>query len=93
MSYLRRTKVGRFSIKQAYTLEQLDLVEPVLYSMKDVLDHFEMIEYSNIDDVYQGKRIRLNTVNDIVCITKNYEPIAIYERESNSTFKSKRGLW
>ena len=93
MSYLRRTKVGRFSIEQAYTLEQLDLVEPVLYSMKDVLDHFEMIEYSNIDDVYQGKRIRLNTVNDIVCITKNYEPIAIYERESNSTFKSKRGLW
>lgn len=93
MSYLRRTKVGRFSIEQAYTLEQLDQVEPVLYSTKEVLDHLEMIEYTNIDDVYQGKRIQLDTLNNLVCITQNKEPVAIYERESDCTFKSKRGLW
>lgn len=93
MSYLRRTKIGRFSIDQAYTLEDLDYVTPSLYSISEVLDHLEMIEYPNVNDVYQGKRIQLHTNNNLVCITQNKEPIAIYERESNSTFKSKRGLW
>lgn len=93
MNYLRRTKVGRFSVEQAYTLEDLDTTTPILYPTKEVLDHFEMIEYPKIEDIYQGKRIRLDTTKDMVCITDRGEPCAIYERENGQTFKSKRGLW
>ncbi len=93
MKSLCRTQVGRFSIDQAYTLEQLDQEEPVLYSIKDVLDHFQMIEYEDIQSVYQGKRIRIDTDVDDVCITDKGQPIAIYQREHHNVFRSKRGLW
>ena len=88
MKSLRRTKVGRFTIDQAQTLEDLETQEPILYPSIYVLDHLDKINYQPIQDVYQGKRIRLENPNQEVC-----EPIAIYEKEREGLFKSKRGLW
>ena len=93
MKSLRRTKVGRFTIDQAQTLEDLETQEPVLYPSIYVLDHLDKIDYQPIQDVYQGKRIRLDNQNQEVCILDAGEPIAIYEKEREGIFKSKRGLW
>ena len=93
MKSLQRIQVGRFSIEQAQTLEDLEHQEPILYPIEMVLDHFPMIEFEKIQDVYQGKRISLDCEADMVCITENHHPVAIYQRENGSTFRSKRGLW
>ena len=93
MKSLRRTKVGRFTIDQAQTLEDLETQEPVLYPSIYVLDHLDKINYQPIEDVYQGKRIRLDNPNQEVCILDGEEPVAIYEKEREGLYKSKRGLW
>ncbi len=93
MKSLRRTKVGRFTINQAQTLEDLETQEPILYPSIYVLDHLDKINYQPIEDVYQGKRIRLDNSNNEVCILDAGKPIAIYEKEREGLFKSKRGLW
>ena len=93
MKSLRRTKVGRFTIDQAQTLEDLETQEPILYPSIYVLDHLDKINYQPIEDVYQGKRIRLDNSNNEVCILDAGKPIAIYEKEREGLFKSKRGLW
>ena len=93
MKSLRRTKVGRFTIDQAQTLEDLETQEPILYPSIYVLDHLDKINYQPIEDVYQGKRIHLDNSNNEVCILDAGKPIAIYEKERECLFKSKRGLW
>ena len=94
MASLVRTQVGRFSLAQAQTLENLAAgEEPVLYSIRSVLDHLPMIEYADIDAIYQGKTIHLDTDQDRVCIVRKNEPIAIYDRLDQDIFHSKRGLW
>ena len=92
MQSLIRTKVGRFTLDQCQTLEQLENQEPVLYSTKLVLDHYPMIELENIEPVVQGKTIDLDCQEPIVCITYQDQPFAIYEK-CEQGYRSKRGLW
>lgn len=89
MKTLERTQVGRFTIDMAQNIED----EPVLYPVKMVLDHLCMIEYEDIKSVYQGKTIKLDCTDKLVCITENDEPVAIYEYFDDGIYKSKRGLW
>lgn len=93
MKSLRRTRVGRFSIDQAMTLEDLETKEPVLYPSIYVLDHLDKIAYQPIQDVYQGKRIQVENDHQQICILDQDNPVAIYEKEREGLFKSKRGLW
>ena len=93
MKSLRRTRVGRFTIDQAMTLENLETKEPILYPSILVLDHLDKLAYQPIQDVYQGKRIRVENPHQQICIMDQDEPIAIYEKERDGLFKSKRGLW
>ncbi len=93
MKSLVRTQVGRFSLDQAQSLEELKTSEPILYPVEMLLDHLPMIAYDPILDVYQGKRINLDVDQDRVCISDQGKAIAIYDREKDSIFKSKRGLW
>lgn len=93
MKSLQRIQVGRFSIDMAQTIEELETNEPVLYPVKMLLDHIPMIEYEDIQSIYQGKHVRINTEYDRVCILDHDEPIAIYDRDHKNVFKSVRGLW
>ncbi|MCF0106064.1 MAG: tRNA pseudouridine(55) synthase TruB, partial [Holdemanella sp.] len=92
MKTLERTKVGRFTIDMAQSLEEVAL-NPVLYPMKMVLEHIPMIEYEDIQCIYQGKHIHFDCEYDLICFTENGEPVAIYKRHHNDVFSSVRGLW
>lgn len=89
MKCLCRTAVGRFSIDQAQSLDDA----PRLYPIKTVLDHLPMVEYENAAEIYQGKAIALDRSEDRVCITEQGQPIAIYDKDVDGLFRSKRGLW
>ncbi len=93
MSSLVRTKVGKFTIDQAKTLQQIEDNDYQLYDIKSMLSHYEQIAYTPIEHVYHGKRIKLDTLNDRVVLIEGDLVVAIYEREFNTTFKCVRGLF
>lgn len=92
MKSLVRTKVGRFSLEECQTLEELEHQEPRLLSTRLLLDHYPMIEYEQIQEVIQGKPISLDTDEPEVCITYHEEPMAIYHKVKDR-YQCKRGLW
>lgn len=66
------------------------------YTNHNLLDllkkRYKTIELDNIDDIKNGKRIKLDCNDKRVLIVNNNEAIAIYEYD-NGLYKSVRGLW
>ena len=89
MSSLVRTKVGRFDLSMAQDIEE----EHTIYPIEMALDSFEKVEYEPIEDIYHGKHVRMNAKNDLVCIMHEGKAVAMYERDHQNVFRSKRGLW
>lgn len=93
MSSLIRTKVGRFSLDDCVTLEDVMNGKYTLLPLKSVFMHFPMITYANIQEVYQGKKIRLDCKEDQVVIVDQDSVVAVYAREKGKIFRCLRGLW
>lgn len=93
MSSLVRTKVGRFTLNDCYSLDDIRNNNYEVLPSAHILDHLTKVEYKDIDEVYHGKIITLDVNSDRVLITHNDELIAIYDRYNDKQFKSVRGLW
>ena len=96
MSSLIRTQVGNVLLEDCYELEDLleNVYEPI--SLYDTFeDLYEMYEVNDKEliDVKNGKRIKIDRDNDLICITYQNELVAMYEKDSKNIYKSKRGLW
>lgn len=93
MSGLKRTKIDRFDLKDAWQLDELN-EEIMPLDVYDVLnDHF-YYEIDDPKDVYNGKRIQLpNELPEMVMITKDKEILAAYEKAADGFYYCKRGLW
>ena len=89
MSSLVRTQVGRFHIDQAQGLDE----EHTIYPIEMALDGLEMVEYEPIQDIFNGKHVRIDSQADRICIVHEGKAVAIYERHHANVFGSKRGLW
>lgn len=90
MSSLKRIKAGGFTIEQA---EPLDKKEHTLIPLEKAFDNWEKVEYEPIADILNGKRIQCNAKNNLIAIMHEGKILAIYEREKEKTYRSKRGLW
>ncbi|ATQ35439.1 tRNA pseudouridine synthase B [Mesoplasma entomophilum] len=89
---LNRIESGNFKIADSVSLEDCD--ESNLIEMFDAIKmaNYEIIKLENILNIEHGKKIELETKNDIVFISnKADQVIACYEREKNNLFKCKRG--
>lgn len=93
MSSLVRTKVGRFSLDDCYSLADIEAGNFKLLTIKDILSHYPMINCPCVKDVKDGKRIKLDIDADEVVLLDNDEAIAIYRRVNGNEFKCERGLW
>lgn len=91
MSYLRRTHVGKFSLQDAIKLEDIDMFVPLI-SVKDAIQIPTVKMPNNSLEVRDGKRLSIETDHDKVFVDAGAY-FAIYERESDTQFKSVRGLW
>ena len=50
--------------------------------------------YENIDDVKNGKKIRIDSDEEMILLTHKNEVLAIYEKdEEQHTYRCLRGLW
>lgn len=92
MSNLVRTKVGKFTIDDCVTLKEVELNQFQLLDKSVVLTHIPKVKVENPMDAYHGKRIKIDTKDDMVIIEDD-TLIAIYKREKENIFKSERGLW
>lgn len=93
MNSLIRTRVGSFSLEDAISVDQLKNNELKFIDPEIALSSYNKLEYNDKTDIFNGKRINLDTEHDLVLITINNKSVAFYEREEGSTFKCKRGLW
>ena len=93
MSSLVRTKVGRFSLSQCVTLQDVMEGRFQLHTLQEVLSHYAPVEYEKPADIYNGKKITLRCEADDVAITHNGSIVAIYQREDAEVFRCVRGLW
>ena len=93
MSSLVRTKVGRFSLDECVTLQDVQEGCFQLHTLQEVLSHYEPVEYERPADIYNGKKITLRCEADDVAITHNGNIVAIYQREDAAVFRCVRGLW
>lgn len=89
MSSLVRTKASGFSLSQA---EDLDAESHTIYPMESVLNLPE-IEYEPIEDIKNGKHVRMETPEDRVLITHDGKAVAVYDRHHGQIFSCTRGLW
>lgn len=90
---LQRTKIDNISI------EQCDDLEDVLrgnYTNHDLLEilgsRYIKFEVNNVEDIKNGKRISIDSNEDLIVITHNNELIAMYKKDGDY-YSSARGLW
>ena len=93
MSSLVRCGIGKFTLDDCFTLKQIEEGDYHLYSIKDILAHYPMVEYEKIEDVKNGKRIKLDRDDEMVVILHQGEVIALYKKLGNGIYGSERGLW
>lgn len=93
MQALQRTKIGPFSLQQSCSLKQLEKNEFSFISPYQLLSDYTYIEYDNINDVLNGKRIKLNSTEELVMIVKDKTVYAAYQNDHDGYFSCRRGLF
>lgn len=93
MSSLIRTKVGRFSLDDAATLDEIREGNYQLYSINELLSHLPFIAYEPIADIYHGKKVHLDVNENEVAMWDGKDVVAIYKRHHGDVFACARGLW
>ncbi len=92
MTALKRTKIDKYDLKDAYDLDELD--ENVhLYNNYEVLDDYLYYEYDDVKTINNGKRIKIDCDEEVVMITHGREVLAAYEKKEDGYYYCKRGLW
>lgn len=91
MTSLVRTEANGFTLDQA---DDLDAETHRLYPIAMMLD-YPKIQAENLDDIRNGKKIRLETDADRVLMMDGETALAIYDRMTpgRNVFASARGLW
>ena len=90
---LRRTKIDDVNVEECDSLENIEKGNYKTHDLYSLLSkRYKVIEYEKIEDIYNGKRIKLDLNEERVLISKDNEAIAIYEKDGD-TYKSIRGLW
>lgn len=93
MGHLIRNKVGRFDISMASNLDMISNGDYQIHPVLSLLSHFKQVQYDKIEEVYQGKKIKLDCDEQRVLIVFENQAIAVYEREKADVFRCVRGLW
>ncbi|MBQ1566527.1 MAG: tRNA pseudouridine(55) synthase TruB [Erysipelotrichaceae bacterium] len=93
VSELRRTRVDEVDLSMCDTLEEIIKGNYHTHDLFELLaKRYETIEYDPLQDIYNGKKIKLDCSSDKVVIAKGNEALAIYEKDKD-IYRSLRGLW
>lgn len=93
VSKLERTAIDNISLDMCDDLNTVLNGYYQTHSLYELLStRYKTINYDNIDDIKNGKAIKLDTNENKVLICKDNEVYAIYEKD-NDVYKCVRGLW
>ena len=93
LSALKRLSLGDVNIEDCDNLDDILNGKYRLHNLYEILSkQYETVEYINIDDIKNGKKIQIDAKNDEVLICNNKEVLAIYKKDG-TFYKCVRGLW
>ncbi len=95
MAELVRTKVGRFSIEESVSLNDVANGNYQLLEIDALLEHIPVAAYEPLHDIYDGKSIHLSIKErpTLIRIQDQKHTIAIYKYSHGDVYKCARGLW
>lgn len=92
MTSLKRVGIEHLSIDQAYTLDHLN--EDSFISPFEVLDpSLTLLETDKLQDIYNGKKLKLQTNEKRVILVHGKMILACYEERNDGYYHSVRGLF
>lgn len=93
MTKLERCSIEHLSLKEAIKIEEFT-ENSKSHSLLECMDpKYPLIEVEDPTPIYQGKKLNLNSTEDIVLLTYQQQVLAAYERETESIYHSLRGLF
>ncbi|MFV0479693.1 MAG: tRNA pseudouridine(55) synthase TruB [Anaerorhabdus sp.] len=93
MTELCRTMIGPISLDQAEKIEDItekSTPHPITEILQGTLPMFES---DKINEIKQGKRLFLNSTEELVLLTHQNEVVAAYEKVEGNEYRCRRGLW
>ena len=89
---LTRTMIDDVKLSECDNLEDILNNNYHAHELIDIMSkRYKTIEFNNVDDIKNGKRIKIDSNDDRVLIVKDSIAYAIYEKEQNE-YKCVRGL-
>lgn len=90
---LRRTKIGKFDVKNAADI--LAIKEEQILPISTALAHLSkvVVKEEDVKAVKDGKTFRFGGNKIVLVVDKSGEPLAVYERQDDVTYTSLRGLF
>ncbi len=90
---LTRERINNFDIQDSVKIKEFDIEKVV--TPFELVSHMNLIKINDeeVEKAKVGKRLVFETLFDEVCLVSDEDLVAIYEREENNVFKSKRGLF
>jgi len=93
VSELRRTCIDDIEVNECDNLQDVLVGKYNEHSLLDVLSkRYKVVDVDNIDDIKNGKRIKLDIDDKYVVITNKGFLLAMYTKDGNE-YRSARGLW
>ena len=93
LTMLTRTKVGKFDLSQAKTIEEVSQTD--IINICDSLDHMikVVVDEKNEFKVKNGVKMKFSSGNIILVVNKNNQALAIYQKKEDGLYHCLRGLW
>lgn len=93
LSELCRTSIDNINIDECDRLEDVLDGKYTNHSLLDVLSkRYKTYEISNVEDIKNGKRIKIDSDEKYLLLISNGELLAMYVKDG-SEYRSARGLW
>lgn len=97
MSSLVREQVASISLAQCQSLDEILQGNVVVHSTLQVLQSrypsIEVMDEGMLKQIMDGKRVSLSSDEPLVCLYKENQAVAMFERTDEGNYRSKRGLW
>ncbi len=93
ISELRRTRVDEVDLSMCDSLEEILDGNYHTHELLELLEkRYETVDYEPINDIYNGKKIKLDSDAEKIVIVHDGRAVAVYEKEKDQ-YRSLRGLW
>lgn len=93
MASLIRSKSGKFTLENCYTLEQIETGDFSYMSIDEALSEYPQVIIEDENIVYHGKKIPSTLDTLAVICDVNGHALAMYGPDGHGNLKNVRGLW